>query len=239
MRKLAIFVEGQTEQIFIGKLLKEIAGDRNLIVVKERWGDHKGRRIFTVIDAETQTGGEKYYILIRDCGGESNVQSDIRDTCENLSKNGYMEILGLRDVAPIFTYQDVPVLLRRLMFKIPTKYIPIKIMVAIMEIEAWFLAETTHFLRIHNSITKGIIIQTIGFDPDNEDVEKRQKPSEDLHNIYKTAGFAYTKKRNNVNRTVHALDYNNIYLNVRDKVPGLKVLLDQLDSFFTQPPPRA
>ena len=45
MKKIAFFVEGQSEQLFINKLLKEIAGYRNIsITLKEIVGGGKKRR---------------------------------------------------------------------------------------------------------------------------------------------------------------------------------------------------
>lgn len=52
------------------------------------------------------------------------------------------------DVCPSFFYMDI-------------SYVPIRIILAIMEIETWFLAEATHFTRINISlINKAIKIQS-------------------------------------------------------------------------------
>ena len=89
-------------------------------------------------------------------GNDELVQSDIRDSCESLAKKNYQKILGLRDVYPK-TFADIPKLELGLKYGIPTKYFPIHIILAIMEVEAWFLAETTHFSRIHPSLTNDLI----------------------------------------------------------------------------------
>jgi len=40
------------------------------------------------------------------------------------------------------------------------------------------------------------------------------------------------KKKSSVQRTVSALDYNALYLIVRDRVPSLNKFIEQIDSFM-------
>lgn len=233
MKKLAIFVEGQTERIFVSKLVREIAGEKKVFIATEKpMKSRKGERIFTVIDVTKIPTDEKYYVLIRDCGGDSCVMSDIKDYCEKLSKSGYEKIVGLRDVYPI-PASDIPKLRKGLVYGIPTRYIPIHLVLAVMEIEAWFLAETTHFRRIHDSLTPQVIASTLGFDPTVEDVESRPHPSEDLKTVYKVAGLSYKKRKNSVERTVEAIDYGELYLEQAERVKSLGEFVDQIDTFLT------
>lgn len=232
MKKIAIFVEGQTEQIFVGKLLEEIAGRKNIYIETQLAKiDKNGKRYFTVISASSNSIDQKYYVLIRDCGSESNVKTDIRDSLESLTRSGYEQIIGLRDVYPL-THADIPRLEIGLRYEIPTRFIPVSIILAIMEVEAWFLAEVEHFVKIDPRLTTNYIKTKLGFDPSVDNVEQRMHPAQDLDDIYHLAGFAYKKKKSSVQRTASALDYNALYLAVKDKVPSLHKFIEQIDSFM-------
>ena len=67
MNRIAIFVEGQTEQIFIEKLLQEIAGKKNIAIekTKARFGRMKQRR-YIPIEAFIPNTNHRFYALIVD-----------------------------------------------------------------------------------------------------------------------------------------------------------------------------
>lgn len=235
MKRLAIFVEGQTEQIFVGKMVTEIAGEKNISIDYEKaHKNKKGNRVFvgiTEIAAHSEVSGQKYYVLIRDCGSENNVKSDIVDSYAGLASKNYEKILGLRDVFPNFTYADIRKLEAGLKYQVPTRPMPVNILLAVMEVEAWFLAETTHFYRIHSSLTIDLI-KAHFFDPNSIDVERRINPAKDLDAIYHLAGRAYTKKKKNALRTVKALDYSLLYCDLQNRVNRLGQFIGHINSFL-------
>ena len=153
MKKLAVFVEGQTELIFASKLFLEVIGRKNLRIeqVRAQFGK-KAPRSYQIVNATGAEGTEEYYILICDSCGDGTVKSDILELCENLQARGYERIIGLRDVFPLLL-SDVPKLQAHLNSGFENKGIPIDILLSVMEIEAWFLAENNHFLRIDKSLT--------------------------------------------------------------------------------------
>ena len=125
MKKLAVFVEGQTEQIFISKLLVEIAGEKNIFIVQQKSKiNKKGNRSFTAISASSAISSQKYYALICDSGSDSCVKSDILDSLESLTRKNYEKILGLKDVFPN-DFADIPKLERGLKYGMPSRYIPV------------------------------------------------------------------------------------------------------------------
>jgi len=222
VKKLAIFVEGLTEQLFISKLFIELTGGKNIkIECQKARKTPRGNRSFQVIDATSTDTGQKYYVLIRDCGGESTVKSDIVDSCADLTRSNYEKILGLRDVSPSFTHADIPKLERLL-----------RILLAVMECEAWFLAETTHYEKIDSSITLDKVRDLLSFDPSCNNVEARMHPADDLNRIYHLAGKAYIKDRKRISRTVEVLDYGLIYLDLRNRIPRLDELIREIDVFL-------
>jgi hypothetical protein len=85
-----------------------------------------------------------------------------------------------------------------------------ELIMAIMEIEAWFLAESTHFFKIDEKLTSEFIESRLGFNPATEHMESRDQPSQDLHNVYSLVGLAYSKSRRQVERTVDALDLRHL-----------------------------
>lgn len=236
MNKLAVFVEGYTEVKFMMKLVEEIAGQgRVLIEHREIRGGGKDsgiRRTMARITAAGPHTDQRHFILIMDCGGDQQVKTRIIEEHENLTKAGYARIIGLRDVRPTFSYAEIPRLERGLRQYIKTSLIPVDFVLAVMEIEAWFLAETTHFTRIDPAITVAAIKSTLGFDPENDDLQQRPNPAEDLHHCYAIAGKSYRKAR--AEDTVNALDFAEIYCNLIEKLHNLKILTNLISNSLAQ-----
>lgn len=232
--KLAIFVEGLTERLFVERLISEIAGRKNIrIRIENVSGKSNARRLRLISDNEVEN--PKGYVLIRDSQGDHNVASDVRDNYQKLVNEGYVEIVGLRDLFPK-PESDLPILLglsrRSLNFKLPT--IPFKVtwIIAVMEIEAWFLAEFTHFSRISPQLTRQNILASFGIDIETENMEKRPNPAKDLNTIYEFAGLSYIKKSDNIKNTVENLDFAIIYTSM-SHVRQLNLLVDTIDGFVS------
>lgn len=234
MNRLAVFVEGYTEVRFVKRLVEEIAGQNNVLIehreIRGGGKDSGIRRIMGLVEAARPDTGQRYFILIVDCGGDEQVKTRIREEHENLTKKGYARIIGLRDVRPKFTYAEIPKLERNLPRFIKTSLAPVDFILAIMEIEAWFLAETTHYARIDPAITVAAIKSTLGFDPENDDMERRPHPAADLHNCYAIAGKAYLKGL--AEDTVTALDFAELYCNLAEKLDYLKKLANIINEFL-------
>jgi hypothetical protein len=249
MKKIAFFVEGQTEQLFINKILREIAGEKNiainLLILR---GGAKTSRMETVLPHNPKyanPSNPKYQALIYDCGGDnydgagklkSEIVSDIVDMRESLLKQGYAEIIGLRDLYPM-ALTDLHKLEKGLQFKLlqGATTLPCSIIVAVREIEDWFLAECKHYTCIHTSLVLDATqIASLGFNPYTDDLTLRNSTAAaDLHHIYQLVGKAYSKTKNNVERTVECLDYANLYLHVRHKIAKLNELISKIDHFLT------
>jgi hypothetical protein len=137
----------------------------------------------------------------------------------------------VRDVRPDFAHADIPDLERGLPKYIKTSLIPVEFILAIMEIEAWFLAETTHFPKLDPAITVAAIKAAYGFDPENDDMEQRLAPADDLNNCYAIAGKTYQKHL--AQDTVDALDYADIYLRLWRKFRYMERLIGSIVSFLT------
>lgn len=231
MTKVAIFVEGQTEMLFLDRLIQEIAEESGLAVEHaEAIGGAVRARQIRVLKRITVQAHHRFYVLIVNSAGDSNVKSDIVEQYYSLRRSGYSAILGLRDVYGQFRLEDVPKLRAAMKVGMPhEKEGPtIDLLLAIMEIEAWFIGEFTHFARVSPHLTMEKIRYALRFDPSRDDLEKRWHPAEDLDRIYKLVGARYTKQRSNLERTLEILDYKFFISNVSRRFPDAARLISIL-----------
>lgn len=233
MRKLAIFVEGLTEQILVRHLLQAVM-DQNRIAIQtvKITGGHNVRMSFTVMLAAHVEQLTEYYIMVYDCGGESNVKGYLMAQRDKLISSGYTMIMGLRDVYPNFTREEVGRLVTGLNFKLPQKKAATRIYLAVMETEAWFLGEYKHLLKVSGKLTPDYIEKRLGFNPRTGNMEDRDRPAADMKAAYHLVGHDYTKKRDKINAVVRKLDFNHFTHELADKMPSLGTFMDGLDSFF-------
>lgn len=227
MKKIAFFVEGQTEQIFIEELLYQIIGEKKLIVDKFKIkGSMKVPRNPAIIKAQTINKETLYYFTIFDCGGDRKVQSDIRDRIPYLKNENFCLVLGIRDVYP---EKDIDALRYYVNYGIPNIGIPVNIIFAINEIESWFLAEEHHYKKLSPKLTIDVVNGVVGFDIRTETTETIEQPSRILQKVYNKASIGYQKMAKQVQKTVKALDYENMYFNVRLRNCSFNELLSNID----------
>ncbi len=233
MRKLAIFVEGLTEQILVRQMLQAVL-DRNRIAIQtvKITGGHNVRMSFTVMKAADVGRQTDYYVLIYDCGGETNVKSYMLAHRQKLISSGYQMVLGLRDVYPNFERKDVNKLQKGLNFQLPQKRARTHIHLAIMETEAWFLGEFHHLKRVSRILTPEYIEKRLGFNPRTGDMEALDSPAEDLKAVYRLVGHDYTKKRDRLNAVVSKLDFQYFTHGLCERMPSLDKFVSDLEYFF-------
>ena len=233
MKQQAIFVEGLTEQILVRHLLQKLL-DQNRIAIQavKITGGHNVRMSFTVMRAAHVDYRTDYYVLIYDCGGESNVKGYLMSQREKLVASGYTRILGLRDVYPTFGREEVPRLIRGLNYQLPQKKAFTRIYLAIMETEAWFLGEYRHLKKISPKLTPGFIEKHLGFNPCEENMEEREQPARDMKAVYQLVGHDYTKKRDRLNAVVSKLDFKYFTTDLAHKMPSLGAFVEGLERFF-------
>lgn len=230
MRKLAVFVEGWTELYFIERLIGEIAGTHNIVFEKRRIvGGSRVRRQVISIEAAKPAEAQQFYVLLFDCGGDHQVKPRIVEQHQSLTNSGFSAIIGLRDVRPNTTHQDIPLLERNLRYGIKTSLAPVAIILAVMEIEAWFLAESSHFEKIDPAIEVARIATALGFNPETQDMALRLEPTSDLDKAYALAGKRYTKP---AKPTIDVLDFSRMYLELSGRIPYLGQLVNHIDSFL-------
>ncbi|XWN38112.1 MAG: DUF4276 family protein [Balneola sp.] len=233
IKKFAYFVEGYTEQQFIINYIANFFTNKDLAYdIESVQGGSKVAISYTTISSSPTDELTKYYFLIYNCNGDNKIKSYILDRRESLLNSGYEKIIGLRDVYPDVEKADIQKLHNGLNYKMPQADLPTKFILSIMEIEAWFLSEEKHFLNIDKSLTVETIKKEIGFDPLKDNSEDIEKASETLRSIYSICGKSYRKKTTHIDRTINALDIENLYLNSKKRNSSLKELLDEIDKVF-------
>lgn len=230
MKKLAVFVEGQTEQIFFQRLIEEMAGVNNVSLNLQSNSESK---ILRLKGESLQDASIKYFVLIYDCQCDSRVKSKIIENHRRLVDAGYSTIFGLFDLYPK-PLADLPRVRLALPKYIPTTGIAPKLHLAVAEVEAWFLQDFTHYAKIHPSLTRERIVEVSGFDPVTDSAETVHHPAETLKKIYNSAGFGYAKSKAHVERTVNALDVDFMCLQAASLIPSFESLCGDVEEFLTE-----
>ncbi|QRM55310.1 hypothetical protein [Sinorhizobium sp. BG8] len=232
--KIAIFTEGKTEQSFICKLIEHFAGNRAYHVTKSSaYGGRKTDFIEIRLQHEGVAENEPhdFYFLVMNCGGEERVISMINDRIDGLIKNGYTHLIGVRDLRPNFTYDDYDRLREGSVKHFENKALKPLIVIARMEVEAWFIAENKHFIAIDEALTVEKILQDVGVNiaGDSEIIET---PATELHRIYGIVGKEYGKTGGDIQRTVDALDFSEFKGSAGERAPTVVPLIDRVEEIF-------
>lgn len=228
-KKIAVFVEGQTELIFVEHLILEIAGYHKISIERQQL---HGGRILQLYSTGSYHGHEKFHALIVDCSCDGKVKPAIVERKDALIKQGYTTIIGLRDLYPDFEKKYLKKLTKSLHIPESTAGVTIKIIVAVLEIEAWFLKEWSHLSKISPLLTVEHIRDQAGVDLSAENAEDLPHPAVLLDKIYSLVGSRYKKREKDAHRTATILDYAALYTTVRESTPSLDLLITQFDLFL-------
>lgn len=225
MSAIAIFVEGQTELVFVERLLFKMLGYQHLR-----------------IDLQLQHGGFYHQIGVRgappdyahhtvllvNCACDGKVLPAIEERADKLLRTGIDRIIGLRDIhpRPSVELKELQKLAEDRLALMP---LPCTLVFAVREIEAWFIADAEHFRLYNTLLTPPFIQQRLNIDIVNQDVEQIHHPAGWLKSIYGLVGGTYGKKLREAHAVVDTLDYEYLYLDAPASVPSLKKFMDELD----------
>ncbi len=224
--KVAIFVEGMTEEVFVVRLLKELAGASNCLFTVETYR----KKSFTIITTDAPTG-QRHEFLVVDCGSDSSVLTAILDRRGSLANAAFEAIYGLRDLYP-HPDEELQQIQADIDAVIPVGDPPIEIFIAKREVEAWFIQEDLHFPKIDPAINRTSIVGSLNFDIEVDSAESINHPADFLKRCYSIAGKSYKKRRKSVSRTVSALDIENLYVNRLHLVPSLGNFVNRIEALF-------
>ena len=235
MKKIAIFVEGLTERIFIDKLLRELISSKKLAIKSvDANGGKKCPRFTSTIVEDSITDEVKFQILLFNSCTDNRVISDLRDEYDSLKNQGYSCFIAIRDLYPDYIYSEKEEALSDINFFI-SNLINTSVIFATMETETWFIGELKHYPKIHNELTINYIKKNLIDLESIDDFEKDiSKPANMLNKIYQLKSKTWNKKENTIKKTVDSLDYENLYFEARYKIPSLDELITILDNFFSE-----
>src|SRR5690606_10149861 len=180
----------KTEALFLRRLLSEVFGERGLSVDMTSSSSFD-ESLFSVVralkDEET-----RYYVLIYNCESDSRVKSDILERHAQLTAAGHESVVGLLDLFPK-KQADYDRFRLGLQAGLPSVGAKVRICLSVMEVEAWFFADPTHFYKLDDRLTTDYLKERFSLDYSKMDVEELTHPSSLLHDIYKSVGLAYLK----------------------------------------------
>lgn len=231
MKKIAFFVEGQTEQIFVNRLVRYLLGPKCTTIVqkKVKGGAKVPKEEITIHRSETTT--PVYEVMIVNCGSDNRVKSEMLENFDNLNRNGYKHIVGMRDLYPI-PIDELDKLQKGLAFlPLSLKRMPLDfdIVLAVREIESWFLAEGAFLQKMNKVITEEFLLRKIGYNPAKVNYRSIEHPAAELNRILQLVGLSYAKKYTQARKVVYSLDMRIVMHMLRKKIKELDLLISYLE----------
>ncbi|MBI6941302.1 hypothetical protein JET76_08115 [Pseudomonas putida] len=227
MKKVAIFVEGQTELHFVHRLVNEIAGHG---VAKVELWIHRGGSYIQLRSEGVPEEFADVLVMLVNCGGDGSVKSSILERRELLAAKDFKVIMGLQDLFPK-SLEDRERFEAGLAKGLEFPGQSIQIFLAIAEVEAWFLSESTHFERVDPTLSLDRIRAEIGFDPSSPTLESDvPHPTNKLKEIYGLVDRRYRKREAETHSMVSHLDFDEIYTTVRSVSSSLDAFISSLES---------
>lgn len=238
-KKIAFFVEGPTEEFFVIKYLREIISQQGFTfrIYRGSGGSTANPRVFVL--KSNIVNGHKYEAYIYVSQGDNKVNSDLLDQLNSVRQSGVTQIVALKDLrgrhnGTLGSIDNLPMFERadRILFR---THQDVKSIIAVMEIETWFIAETNHYTNLYNKLSPQLIqanIASIGCNPYQCAYENIAEPAETLDRIYQLVHRHYSKHQKTTSKTVNALDFVNLYCNVKTRIAKLQEFADVIDNFF-------
>lgn len=229
MKKIGIFVEGQTERIFVVKFLTEYLGGEHHFSRDEI--KYKTKNLTIKIQSRDYPAVE-FYFLIFDCAGDGNVLPALYERAENMILNqSFCFLIALQDL------YDRPrnkknVIINHFNRKIENFHFKDKLrfVLAIMELEAWFLADPNLFRRISPELTTEYIHDSININLLKINPESLPHPAETINKIYELINQSYKKTKDQAYEITARLDFDFICSDeILAKVRSLKFFIEKVD----------
>lgn len=207
MKKIAIFAEGQTEQIFIREFLLRVLDPAKLSFECLELKAHR----FSPVPYKYPNPHAEIHFMIIDVHGDEGVLSSIKEREKDLiEKSGYDRIVAIRDMYSEAYVKRSPdriddsvtkdfICNHNAIIRNMTYSGQIRLYFAIMEVEAWFLGMYNLFSKIDPILTVEYIREKLSVDLTTTDPQKEfYKPSEQVSIICELCGRSYGKKRDEV-----------------------------------------
>lgn len=218
MKKVAVFVEGQGEQVFVRHLLYYLLDPTKFSFECLRL---RSENLEEVPYAYENQLADVYFLIIN-TQGDGSVLPAIKKREQGLFRQGFNKIIGLRDmysqayreISPgIIDYHIIQQFIDGAKYSITTMSQPDKIHFhfVIMELEAWWLCMYTLFAKIDEQLTVAFIAQKLGYDLSAIDAEKVFfHPASNVIKILNLVGIKYDKRFSDVERIISSMTFDDI-----------------------------
>ncbi len=235
MRKFAIFVEGQTELIFVREfLLKKFAFSVN-IECRTLFSDGQ----FNSAEYDFLNSSSQLLFQIINVGNDNAVISKMLKREDCLWSQGFEAIVCLRDMYSK-DYRDISMIVDS---SVIDRFIngakdslskakrpkDIDFIFAIMEVEAWFLGHCTLFQSLDSRLTPKFILEQLKIDLEKIDPESSIfHPAKVVDDIYQTIGKRYDKHKRDIEKISSVFtiaDFETLY-----SMPKCKTFNEFVDS---------
>jgi len=218
MQKIAIFVEGQGELIFIRNILYHLIDPAQLSF--ECFKLHANSQ--QEVPYEYKNPNAKVHFQIINVGNDERVLDAIKEREKRLLSKGFTKIIGLRDMySKAYRRKSKNVIddevTRQFIEGVTTAIAEmnnpdkIRFHFAIMELEAWWLSMYNWFAKINDLLTVSFIEENLGYNLSEIDPEKAFfHPALEIDKIFKLVGAGYKKPFDDVESITSRMDASDI-----------------------------
>jgi hypothetical protein len=208
MKKVAVFVEGQAEQLFVRELLVRMYQYTNIgIECYSLRSNILSPTSHHYPDDESSRRTQDNFYTVINAEGDNAVASAIRRRIEGLYKQNYKKVIGLRDMFCDEYHKQTQN--RQIKQEINNFFITkqnetkallphsdiVSLFFAIMEVEAWFLGLPTFFTKINPVWTIEFIKEKSRIDISPDPEKTFYHPAEVINNIYKSLDNSRSYKK--------------------------------------------
>jgi hypothetical protein len=232
--KIAFFVEGLSERIFIDALLRQYFFPGRIQIISVELRGHTEKIFFRVAN-DTGAQYAEHLCLIVDVGSDETVLSRLRENYLRMRDKGFEVFLGLRDLKSkaFDEFGEAIVARSQAVVEGFREADDVFLHFAKMTIEAWFLAAPSTFEGVHPALTVAAIRERTGMNLGAIDPETAiPNPVSFLQRVYDICGLKYRKTKKQIHRIVSVIDWEQLCVEARDrgKVSFFFRMLDRLEA---------
>jgi len=218
--KTAIFVEGQTELIFVRELLLKVFDYQNIWL--ECYTLFTDSKFHSTEYAYPNPSANSYFQIIN-VGSDANVLTRMLRRKEYMLNAGFSKIIGLRDMYSLeYRKQSGGKIDPAVTDKFKKGYSAqikspelMHFCFAIMEVEAWILGFDGCFEKIDDGLTQEYILHQLNHALNKLDPETHFfHPAEIIENLFALVGKNYSKSKGDVNQILGVItkeDFMQLY----------------------------
>jgi len=214
MKKIAVYVEGQGELIFIRNILFHLMDPSCFSFECIRLHARDEQDVPYPYD---NPNAEVHYRIVN-VGNDERVLTMIRDNESRLSELGFVKIIGLRDM---YSGKYRKLSNGVIDDSVTQKFVAgangvianmnnpnlVRFHFSIMEIEAWWLSMYNLFAKIDNALTNRFIDEKLAYDLSKIDPQNYFfHPATEVDRIFRLTGSEYDKKLGDVERITSKID---------------------------------